>query len=141
MPRRTQPDPLSLKIGLRIAQFLKELNLTLEELGQLTSDHTDDDDAFGNSKGHLSNLERGLVRPTVSTLKRLADSMGIALVDLVIFPEEDLRQKLIDRTRGLTAGSLRKLLKELDTNPKPLKPAHPAPRKARHRVTKKRKAV
>jgi transcriptional regulator with XRE-family HTH domain len=137
MPRRTEPDELSLKIGRRIARFRKELNLTLDELGQRSSPQADDEDGAGNAKGHLSNLEHGLVRPTIHTLKRLADAMGIGLVDLVVFPEDDVRQQLIDRTRDLTRGSMRKILREIESIPKQPKPAQPQ-KKLRHRVTKKR---
>ncbi|AKU89892.1 hypothetical protein AKJ08_0279 [Vulgatibacter incomptus] len=57
------------------------------------------------SKGHLSDLERGLTRPTVSTLKVLADRLGVALLDLVTFPDEDERQRRIDRERASGASA------------------------------------
>lgn len=104
MPRRREPDPLSQAVGQRIRQLREEAGLTLEKL------------AFESelgSKGHLSNLERGLVRPTIQTLQVLADRLGVLLLDLVTFPEDDDRQKLIDRTRGLPRGTLKKLAKEL----------------------------
>jgi transcriptional regulator with XRE-family HTH domain len=135
MPRRTEPDALSLKIGLRIAQFRRELNLTLEELASLCE--TDSAESLGLSKGHLSNLERGFVRPTATTLKRLADAMGLELVDLVVFPEDSLRQRLIAATRGLTNGSMRKILREIEAAPKKATPKIRA-KKVRHRVAKKR---
>ena len=65
------------------------------------------------SKGHLSNIERGLVRPTIQTLQVLADRLGVLMLDLVTFPETDDRQRLIDRTRSLPKGTLKKLVKEL----------------------------
>lgn len=52
------------------------------------------------SKGHLSNIERGLVRPNINTLKQLADGLGVLPLDLVTFPSEDTRQKLVDLTRS-----------------------------------------
>jgi transcriptional regulator with XRE-family HTH domain len=92
-------------VGQRIRQLRQEAGLTMEKL------------AFESelgSKGHLSNIERGLVRPTVQTLQVLADRLGVLLLDLVTFPERDERQRLIDRTRSLPRGTLRKLVKELD---------------------------
>ncbi|WP_437972242.1 helix-turn-helix transcriptional regulator [Sorangium sp. So ce260] len=92
-------------MGRRIRQLREEAGLTLEKL------------AFEielGSKGHLSNIERGLVRPTIQTLQVLADRLGVLLLDLVTFPEDDDRQKLIDRTRSFSRGTLRKLVKELE---------------------------
>lgn len=66
------------------------------------------------SKGHLSNIEKGLVRPTVQTLKVLADHLGVLPLDLLTFPEEDLRQALIDETRRLSSAGLRALRRELE---------------------------
>jgi transcriptional regulator with XRE-family HTH domain len=65
-----------------------------------------------NSKGHLSNLERGLARPTVKTLEMIAEGLGVLLLDLVTFPEKDERQRLVDQTRRLSQGVLRRLAKD-----------------------------
>ena len=65
------------------------------------------------SKGHLSDIEKGLVIPTVKTLRVLAERLDVLVLDLVIDPEADPRQKLIDRTRGLTRGTRRKLLGQI----------------------------
>lgn len=66
------------------------------------------------SKGHLSNIERGLVRPTAHTLKVLADALGLLPLDLVTFPVDDARQQLVDRTRHVDAQTLRRWLAESD---------------------------
>jgi transcriptional regulator with XRE-family HTH domain len=103
MPRRLKPDPLALAVGQRIRALRVAAKLTLEKL------------AFESelgSKGHLSSLEKGLVMPTVQTLKVLADRLGVLVLDLVTFPEDDDRSNLIDRTRELTKGSVRRLLRE-----------------------------
>jgi transcriptional regulator with XRE-family HTH domain len=97
-------------VGQRIRQLREEQGLTLEKL------------AFESelgSKGHLSNLERGLVMPTVATLKVLADHLGVLVADLVTFPEDGPRQALIEATRTMTAGTIRKLLKEAGGRKKP----------------------
>lgn len=64
------------------------------------------------SKGHLSNIEKGLVRPTAHTLKVLAEALGVLPLDLVTFPTEDARQQLVDRTRHVEAQVLRRWLAE-----------------------------
>jgi transcriptional regulator with XRE-family HTH domain len=137
MPRLVEPDPFSLKIGRRVRAFRKALQMTQEEVGR----GLHDGEESSGSKGHVSNLERGLVRPTVQTLMRIAENMGLSICDLLVFPEEDDRQRLIDRTRTMTKGSIRKILR--DAGPAPgvvAKPPRPR-KKIRHRASgKTRKA-
>ena len=64
------------------------------------------------SKGFLSDVEKGLARPTVETLNAIAERLEVALLDLVTSPDEDDRQRLVDQTRRLSRGTIRKLLKE-----------------------------
>ena len=104
MPRRKVPDPIAQAVGQRIRQLRLERGLTAESI------------AFGgemSSKGFMSDIERGLARPSLATLKEIASLLGVALLDLVTFPAEDERQALVDRTRHLPRGVVRKLLKEL----------------------------
>jgi transcriptional regulator with XRE-family HTH domain len=104
MPRRKVPDPIALAIGTRIRQLRLERGVTAESMvfeGEV------------RSKGFLSDIEKGLARPSLVTLTQIADSLGVNLVDLVTFPEQDERHALIDRTRFLAKGVLRKLLREL----------------------------
>jgi transcriptional regulator with XRE-family HTH domain len=92
-------------VGARVRELRLAAGLTLEKLAY---------ESELGSKGHLSDLENGLLRPTVGTLQKLADHLGLALVDLVTFPERDERQRLIDRTRGLSAARLQRLHRLLD---------------------------
>ena len=48
------------------------------------------------SKGHLSNIERGLVRPNIYTLKQVADGLGVKPLDLLTFPKKSIRERLIE---------------------------------------------
>jgi len=64
------------------------------------------------SKGHLSNIERGLVRPNIYTLQQVADGLGVKPLDLLTFPKKTAREKLIDATRSMSNAHLTKLLKE-----------------------------
>jgi transcriptional regulator with XRE-family HTH domain len=104
MPRRETPDALALVVGQRIRALREEAGLTQEQLAY-TSEL--------KSKGHLSNLERGLAVPTVGTLHALADRLGVLVADLVNDPSDGDRAKLIELTRSLSPGVLRKLVKEL----------------------------
>lgn len=51
--------------------------------------------------------------PTVATLQTLADGLGVLVADLVNDPADGDRAKLLELTRGLSAGALSKLVKEL----------------------------
>lgn len=64
------------------------------------------------SKGHLSNIERGLVHPTAHTLKALADRLEVSLADLVTFPDDGDRARLHELTRRMPASRVRMLLHE-----------------------------
>jgi transcriptional regulator with XRE-family HTH domain len=108
MPRRTRPDPLALEVGQRVRQLRQEAGMTLEGLAF----------AANVSKGHLSSTERGLVMPTVATLRTLAAALGLLVADLVNDPERDDRSRLLDRSRSLPKGALRKLVRELGTGEK-----------------------
>jgi hypothetical protein len=80
----------------------EEAGLTIEKLAY---------ESELGSKGHLSTLERGLARPTIQTLQVLADRLEVKLLDLVTFPDEDDRAKLIDRTRAMNTTVILRLLK------------------------------
>ena len=108
MPRRTSPDPLALAVGSRIRQLRLERGLTAESLafsGELSS------------KGFVSDIEKGLAMPSLTSLRAIANVLGVALLDLVTFPSDDERQALVDRTRHLPKGAVRKLLKEFAGQP------------------------
>jgi hypothetical protein len=69
------------------------------------------------SKEHLSNLERGLARPTIETLRVLAERNGCLPLDLLTFPEDDARQGLVESTRKMSRGALRKLARDAVGSP------------------------
>lgn len=81
----------------------EEQRLTLEKLAY---------ESDVGSKGFLSDIEKGLARPTLATLAALAERLGLALLDLVTFPEDDARQALIDRSRLATEETIRRWLDE-----------------------------
>jgi transcriptional regulator with XRE-family HTH domain len=105
VPRRAKPDALSSAVGARIRQLREEQQITMERLAY---------ESEVGSKGHLSNIERGLVRPTAHTLKALADRLGVTLADLVTFPDDGDRARLYDLTRHLPDARVRVLLREAE---------------------------
>lgn len=104
MPRRIAPDKLALEVGQRIREIRLAAGLTIEELANTSK--------LG-SKGHLSNMERGLVRPNIQTLKLIANGLGVLPLDLMTFPKKNVRQKLVDLTRTLSVKQLNETLRWL----------------------------
>ena len=104
MPRRNEPDDLALQVGQRIRELREDNGMTIQQLAETSE--------IG-SKGHISNMERGLVRPNIQTLKQLADGLGVLPLDLMTFPKLDVRQKLIDLTRAVTRMKLGEVLRIL----------------------------
>jgi transcriptional regulator with XRE-family HTH domain len=104
MPRRDRPDPVAAKIGSRIRVLREEHGLTQEKLAY---------EGGLSSKGHLSGIEKGLVRPTIHTLVLLAERLQVDLLDLVTFPGDSPRQQLVDRTRQMKPGTIRRLNREI----------------------------
>ena len=103
MPRREKADPLAAKIGARIRALREAQGLTQEKLAY---------EGGLKSKGHLSGIEKGLVLPTLQTLAVLAERLEVDLLDLLTFPEESARQKLVDLTRTMASGTTRRLVRE-----------------------------
>ncbi len=104
MPRRAAVDNYALAVGTRIREIREDEGLTIQELA---------DTSKLGSKGHLSNVERGLVRPNIQTLKQVADGLGVLPLDLLTFPKQGVRQKIIELTRELSVAKLREALQVL----------------------------
>lgn len=77
--------------------------MTIEQLAQ---------ESNTGSKGHLSNIERGLVRPNIHTLKQIADGLGVKALDLLTFPKRSARERLIDLTRRLSASKIAEIVRD-----------------------------
>ncbi len=92
-------------VGRRVRQLREEAALTIERLAY---------ESEVGSKGHLSSIERGLVRPTIQTLKAIADGLNLSLFDIVTFPEQDERQRLVDATRYLRTDQIRRLARDAE---------------------------
>ena len=78
----------------------------------MTIEQLADESATG-SKGHLSNIERGLVRPNIYTLKQVADGLGVKPLDLLTFPKRSVRERLIDLTRFVNGTRLTEMVRDV----------------------------
>ncbi len=72
----SNPTALAAAIGSRIKQERQSRSLTLDQLA----------DAAGVSRRMLINVEQGATNPSVGTLLRLSDALGIGLPSLVESP-------------------------------------------------------
>lgn len=106
MPRRELADPIAAKVGVRIRALREDQGLTQEKLAY---------EGGLRSKGHLSGIEKGLVRPNLQTLSVLAQRLGVDLLDLMTFPEESPRQRLVDLTRRMSVGAVRRIIRDVES--------------------------
>lgn len=63
----------------------------------------------GLGRGYISELERGLVVPTLHALARIAASLGLTTVDLVVGISP--RERLFVITRAIPVSHVRELLR------------------------------
>jgi len=103
MPRRTEPDPYTSKIGARLRELRLERNMSLGDLA----------DAAEVSKGHLSSVEHGLAAITVQTISRLAKGLDLPPLYLLASPAEDDRDQVAELVRKLPAHEIVKIRREL----------------------------
>lgn len=106
MPRLKKTDALTRAVGARVRELRLEREVTLEKL------------AYENdlSKGTISDLERGLVRPSVVTLEKIASGLDVELLDLFTRPEDSERHRLVDLSRSASASSIKSAITALDGN-------------------------
>lgn len=93
---------------LRLKEILEEKNMTLTDLAEKT----------GIEKGNLSAISNNKKNPTMETLKKIADALGINLVEL-FSPIEKTRLIGIVKLDGIyrdlrTVEDVRKLLEDLE---------------------------
>lgn len=94
---RGQPDPLAARVGQRIRKLRQEAEFTFDAFVEETS----------LGRGYLSELERGLVVPTIGTLARVARALELTIADLVSGDSE--RERLFDELRDASVTTLREL--------------------------------
>lgn len=108
---RMEPDPLAARVGERIRVLRRESKLTF--------------DAFvaksGLGRGYVSELERGLVMPTIGVLARVAGALELTMSDLVAGETE--RERLFSDLRGRPSTFIRALRAEIRKAAAPRPPA------------------
>ncbi|GAV24440.1 transcriptional regulator [Carboxydothermus islandicus] len=93
----TEQLEVSLTLGERIRLIREEKKLTISELAQ----------RVGISVSYLSEIERDTVNPSVATLRRIAEELGVSVADLM-GKEHSLGYKLkkLREDMGLTQAEL-----------------------------------
>jgi|WetSurMetagenome_2_1015567.scaffolds.fasta_scaffold579674_2 XRE family transcriptional regulator, regulator of sulfur utilization len=96
---RKEPDPTAKTIGARIKRLRKEDDFNFDAFVEET----------GLGRGYISELERGLVVPTVVSLEKVAVALRLTVADLVLGDSD--REKLMAVTRHLGKKQVYELLK------------------------------
>jgi transcriptional regulator with XRE-family HTH domain len=78
------------RLGTRVRALRRERGMTLKTLGRLA----------GLSHPFLSQLERGLARPSVASVERIAEALGVTVGDLWAPDRPALAARLIRRDAG-----------------------------------------
>jgi transcriptional regulator with XRE-family HTH domain len=64
-------------------------------------------DSTGLGRGYISELERGLVVPTVGALSRVASGLGVTIADLVLGDSD--RERIFDDLRDQRSSVIREI--------------------------------
>ena len=94
---RAAPDPLAARVGMRIRALRKELEFAFDAFVEET----------GLGRGYVSELERGLVVPTIGTLARVATALEVTIADLVV--GETDRERLFEELRDEPQAVIREV--------------------------------
>ncbi len=100
---RLEPDPLAARVGARIRRLRAEKDFTFDAFVGET----------GLGRGYVSELERGLVVPTVGTLARVAAALEVTLADLVLGDTD--RERLFEELRDARPMFVRQLRERFAT--------------------------
>jgi transcriptional regulator with XRE-family HTH domain len=99
---RHKPDPLAREVGTRVARLRKERGFTFDAFVE----------ECGLGRGYVSELERGLVVPTIHALAKVAAALELSMADLVL--GDSPRERLMEVTRDLGAADVGRLLEEAE---------------------------
>ena len=99
---RTEAHTLALQVGQKVKAFRVARGRVFEDFAEST----------GLGRGYISELERGLVVPSIDTMSRLADELGVTTLDLLA--GIGLRDRLYEATRDLPERELQHLLDEAE---------------------------
>lgn len=92
---RSTPEPLARRVGARVKRLRRELDWTFDAVVGETE----------LGRGTFSELERGLIVPSLLTLQKISIALEVPIADLVL--GDTLREQLFEAARGLSNGDLR----------------------------------
>lgn len=96
-------DSLKRHVGNRIRQFREAKGWTLDQLAK----------SSGLAAGYLGQIERGKDTPSLKTLSRLADSLGVSMVEFL--PKSDSASPTKTLRRARLEEEISSLLEQADT--------------------------
>lgn len=67
----------------------------------------------GMSKGHVSEILRGVSSPSVATLSKLAEALGVEVKDFFVFPDTNRRHRAMTLLASCSEETLDMVLKSL----------------------------
>ncbi len=88
------------RVGRRLRQLREESKLTQEKLAY----------ECGRAKSYLCEIEAGKKVPSLAALAEFADRLGVPVFDLLVFPDDGARERLVEASRGLSALQISELL-------------------------------
>ncbi len=95
---RKKPDPVARTVGARVRLLRLEKGFNFDAFVGETE----------LGRGYVSELERGLVVPTVQVLARIAAVLEVTMADLVV--GTSVREQLFEAARHLSPADVRALL-------------------------------
>jgi transcriptional regulator with XRE-family HTH domain len=99
---RSKADPFAKTVGLRVRELRKEKDFSFDAFVEET----------GLGRGYISELERGLVVPTITSLAKLAGALEVTVADLVT--GDSPRERLFATTRHLAESDVAAILKQAE---------------------------
>lgn len=99
---RTKADPFAKIVGARVRELRKEKEWSFDAFVE----------EVGLGRGYVSELERGMVVPTITSLEKVARALELSVADLVI--GDSLRERLFAATRDLDDRQVAALLKQIE---------------------------
>lgn len=97
---RKNPDAAAQRVGARVRELRQAADFSFDAFVEET----------GLGRGYISELERGLVVPTIHALNQLARALGVTTADLLL--GDSTREQLFDVARGLGERDVQRLLGE-----------------------------
>lgn len=98
---RKRPDPLAKAVGQRIKKLRLKQDFTFDAWVE----------ELGLGRGYISELERGLVVPSLTVLAKVASALEMTVADVVLGATK--RELIFEHLRDAPANELDRLLAQL----------------------------